>query len=255
MAWSPAEYLRFRDHRTRPAVDLLARVPQSNPRDVVDLGCGPGNSTRLLADRWPGASVVGVDNSPEMLRRARADHPDLRFSEADVANWAPGKPVDVLFSNALLQWIPDHLTLLPRLMAHVGRGSLAIQVPNNFDRPAHTEGHRIVREMFPDLDGLLPDRPVFSGDDYHDALSAEDVHVDVWQTEYLHTLHGEDPVVEWTSSTFLRPLLDVLSTNAERRRSFLDAYADSMRSAYPRRQDGLTFFPFPRVFAVATRLG
>lgn len=253
--WDPERYLLFGDFRTRPAAELLGRIPASHPRVVVDMGCGPGNSTRLLADRWPEAEVVGVDNSPEMLERARADHRDLRFEDGDVTVWAPTGPVDVFFSNAALQWIPDHITLLPRMLAFVAPGgSLAIQVPNNFDRPAHSEGHRIVRELFPDLDGLLPDRPVFQPTEYYSALAPEGVRVDVWETIYHQPLEGEDPVVAWTSGTFLRPLLEALEDEPERKAAFLDLYADAMRRAYPVRDDGITLLPYRRLFAVATRL-
>lgn len=253
--WEPTQYLRFSDFRTRPAAELLARVPHDLPARVADLGCGPGNSTRLLGDRWPDAEVLGVDSSVEMVERAQADHPDLSFEVAEVSVWDPGHLVDVVFSNALLQWIPNHVELLPRLFSFVAPGgSLAVQVPNNFDRPAHVEGYRIVREHFPDLDGILPDRTVFDPEAHYDALAGEGIEVDVWTTIYLQPLTGDDPVVEWTSGTFLRPLLDELEPDPERRAAFLSLYTEAMRKAYPRRADGVTLLPFPRLFAVATRV-
>jgi trans-aconitate 2-methyltransferase len=253
MAWSPDRYLRFGDLRTRPAVELLARIPTESPATVVDLGCGPGNSTRLLADRWPNASLVGLDSSTEMCDRARNDHPDLTFVEGDIVDWEPDSPVDVIFSNAALQWIPDHLVLLPRLLGLVAPGgSLATQVPNNYDQPAHSEAHRIVRTEFPDLDGILPDRRRFDPIRHYEALAAPGVTVDIWETTYLQVLTGDDPVVEWTSGTFLRPLLTQLEGDP-RRGQFLESYGASMGVAYPRRADGATVFEFPRLFVVATK--
>ena len=254
MVWNPDRYLRFADLRTRPAIELLARVPAESPATVVDLGCGPGNSTRLLADRWPSAAIVGLDSSAEMCDRARGDHPDLVFIEGDITEWEPDQPVDVLFSNAALQWIPDHLDLLPRLLGFVAPGgSLAIQVPNNHDRPAHSEAHRIVRTEFPDLDGILADRREYDPVRHYDTLAGPGVSVDSWQTTYLQVLSGDDPVVSWTSGTFLRPLLTALEGDPRRER-FLELYAEAMRRAYPPRADGATVFDFPRLFAVATKV-
>lgn len=256
MAWNPERYLRYAGLRTRPAVELLARVPTDAPATVVDLGCGPGNSTRLLADRWPSASVVGIDSSPEMCERARSDHPDLSFVEGDIVDWEPDTSIDVVYSNAALQWIPEHLSLLPRLLGFVtSGGSLAIQVPNNYDRLAHSEAHRIVRTRFPHLDGILPDRRRFDPRSHYDALAGPGVTVDVWETTYLQVLTGDDPVVEWTSGTFLRPLLAALEDSPALRTEFLDDYQEAMRRAYPQRADGKTVFEFPRLFEVATKEG
>lgn len=254
MTWDPALYLAFGDLRTRPAADLLARVPHPSPVTVVDLGCGPGNATRLLADRWPDADVLGIDSSETMLQRARADHPDLRFELGNMTEWAPAEPVDVVFANASLHWLPDHTDRLRPLLAHVAPGgSLAMQIPNNSDQPSHAEAHRIVRERFPDLDGILSDRPVFTLTEHYDALAGPDVIVDVWQTTYLQPLAGPDRIVEWTSSTFLRPLLAALADDLERRAAFLDTYGDAMAAAYAVGADGMVLLPFPRLFAVATK--
>jgi len=251
--WNPARYLHFSDLRTRPAAELLARVPVEAPRRVVDLGCGPGNSTALLAERWPEAEILGIDSSDEMIARARADHPTIDFETADLTVWAPAGSVDVVFANAALHWIPEHLKLFPKLLSWVApSGALAVQVPNNFDRPAHTEGHRIVRESFPDLDGILPDRAVFDPAAHYDALAGPGVTVDVWTTEYVQPLTGDDPIVAWTSGTFLRPLLDALADAPDRKAAFLAEYSAAMGRAHPRRADGVTLLPFPRLFAVAT---
>ena len=250
MAWDPARYLRFADHRTRAAAELLARIPHAAPTSVVDLGCGPGNSTRLLADRWPDANIVGIDSSEAMLARARADHPDIEFALGDAASWSSPEAVDVVYTNAALHWIDDHLSLLPSLLANVAPGgSLALQIPNNYQRPAHAEAHRIVREHFADLDGVLLDRR-FDMESHYAALADAGAQVDVWETTYLQALEGEDPVVAWTSGTFLRPLLDALG---DRREQFLTRYPQAMRETYPPRADGITLLPFPRIFAVATR--
>lgn len=256
MTWDPDRYLRFGDLRTRPAAELLARVPHPSPREVVDLGCGPGNSTVLLADRWPQARVLGIDNSESMLQRARRDHPGLEFALDDLESWDPEEPFDVVFANAVLQWVADPIGTLRRLMQAVGeRGSLAIQVPNNFDGPSHAEAHRIVRESFPELDGILPDRSPFEPADWYDALGSAEVAVDVWQVTYLQPLRGDHPVADWTSGTFLRPLLDSAQVSPETAGEFLDRYRTAMTAAYQMREDGVTLFPFPRLFLVATRLG
>lgn len=253
MTWDPSLYLAFGDLRTRPARDLLSRVPHPSPTSVVDLGCGPGNSTRLLADRWPAANVVGIDHSPAMLERARTDHPDLRFESRDIAEWSPPEPVDVLFANASLHWLSDHLGHLRSLLGHTAPGgSLAMQIPNNTAEPSHAEARRIVRERFPDLDGILSDRRLFTLEEHHDALAGPDVVVDVWETTYLQPLDGPDRVVAWTSSTFLRPLLAAFEDDG-RRHAFLDEYESAMAEAHPVGRDGALLLPFPRLFAVATK--
>lgn len=253
MTWDPSLYLAFGDLRTRPARDLLARIPHPSPTSVVDLGCGPGNSTRLLADRWPAANVVGIDHSPAMLERARTDHPDLRFESRDIAEWSPPEPVDVLFANASLHWLPDHLTHLRPLLAQVAPGgSLAMQIPNNTAEPSHAEARRIIREQFADLDGILSERPLYGLESHYDALAGPGIVVDVWQTTYLQPLDGPERVVEWTSSTFLRPLLAAFGDD-DRRQTFLDEYQSAMADAYPVGADGMVLLAFPRLFAVATK--
>jgi trans-aconitate 2-methyltransferase len=209
-----------------------------------------------LAARWPKASVVGLDNSEEMLARARDDHPGIEFAHGEIETWRPDEPYDVIFANAVLQWLPDPIAFLPRLMDAVGgRGSLAIQVPNNFDGPSHIAAHRIIRESFPDLDGILPDRAPFDPAQFYDSLAGDEVSVDVWQVTYLQPLRGDNPVSDWTSSTFLRPLLKSPEADGGRVSAFMEAYRDAMAAAYPPRDDGVTLFPFPRLFTVATRIG
>jgi trans-aconitate 2-methyltransferase len=251
--WNDAQYLKFGDERTRAARELLARVPVSAAERVVDLGCGPGNSTALLRERWPRAHVVGVDNSPEMLRRARADAPDIEWIEGDAADWRPPAPVDVLFANAVLHWLPDHAALIPALLESVRPGgALAIQMPHNFEEPSH----KLMRE----LPGPWAERtkrvsaltPAASPAFYYDLLANRSSHVDIWETRYEHVMTDGDAIVEWVKGTGLRPYLDILTDDAQRA-AFLRAYKEGIEAAYPQRSDGKRLFSFPRIFIVAVR--
>jgi trans-aconitate 2-methyltransferase len=252
MSWHPDRYLAFDDHRTRPAADLLARVPLQAPEHVVDLGCGPGNSTALLALRWPDAEVLGIDSASSMLEKARASGVRASWLQADIADWSPGAPVDLLFSNAALHWLPDHQYLLPRLRGQLRPGGvLAIQMPRNFQAASHVTLRELAAQgpWATRLEGILLD-PVAPPAWYHDLL-APHAAVDIWQTEYLQVLEGEDPVLRWTESTALRPVLEALDETASA--AFKEAYAARLREAYPRRPDGTTLFPFLRLFIVARR--
>lgn len=253
MTWNPDVYLTFADERTRPAAELLARVPVEAPRRVVDLGCGPGNSTALLAARWPDADIEGLESSPEMIARARASNVRASWIEGDVASWAPAEPYDVIFSNAALHWIPEHRTLLPRLMRYVAEGgALAFQIPHNFGAPSHV----LMREIAAHhrwAEKLHDARRVHVEDagTYCDILAPLSRVVDVWTTTYLHVLEGEDPVLAWVSGTGMRPFVQRLE--AAERDAFVAVYREQLRDAYPRRPDGTTLFPFTRLFAVARR--
>jgi trans-aconitate 2-methyltransferase len=264
-SWDPAQYAAFGDHRGRPFHDLLARVPSDRPDLVVDVGCGPGELTLTLTDRWPAARVVGIDSSPEMLARAREVDADGRVEwvEAAAESWDPTAvgAVDVLVTNATLQWVPTHLRLLPRwLEALAPAGVLAMQVPANFDAPSH----RLMREVaarHPRADDLRAglDRAdaVARPETYAALLLAHTREVDVWQTTYFQVLtadpDGPHPVLEWVRGTGLRPVLGVLTDDAERE-AFLATYERELEAAYPRR-DGLVIFPFTRTFAVARMPG
>jgi trans-aconitate 2-methyltransferase len=256
MSWSPERYLAFGDHRTRPAVDLLARVALAAPARVADLGCGPGNSTALLCARWPQAEVVGLDSSPEMLAKARASGLPARWLEADLAGWVPAGAFDLLYSNAALQWLPDHARLLPRLLDALPPGGvLAVQMPRNFDAPSHV----LLREVADRgpwaarlASGLLR-APVAPPERYYDLLQPQAAALDIWESEYLQILEGDDPVLSWTRSTALRPVIAALDPDEQAR--FEADYAKRLRLAYPRRADGRTLFPFRRLFIVATRAG
>jgi trans-aconitate 2-methyltransferase len=253
VTWSPSTYLQFADERGRPFVDLLARVGAENPEVVVDLGCGPGQLTATLARRWPEARIQGLDSSPEMIARAQ-EHAGgrLSFAVADLRTWQPAEPVDVLVSNATLQWVPGHRALLPQLVAAVRPGGwLAFQVPGNFGEPSH----RLLHELAADprfaaaTQGLL--RPAAAEPiDYLADLAGLRCTVDVWETTYLHVLTGPDPVFRWISGTGARPVLQALDES--QRAAFEAAYRARLVAAYPAGPHG-TVLPFRRIFAVARR--
>ncbi len=250
--WDPQRYLQFSDQRLRPAVELLQRIRLDAPEHIVDLGCGAGNVTRLLAERWPAARVTGVDHSREMLDRARTTASTVAWVEAHVADWTPAVPPDLIFSNAALHWLEDHHVLLPRLVAGLADGGcLAVQMPRSWGLPSH----RIMRELLNEFDTpeelrrRLAHDPVGSPDTYHGLLVGLVRKVDIWETEYLQVLEGEDAVVEWVSGSGLRPVLSALSDEA--RDEFLAAYREKLRAAYPMDEAGHTLYPFRRLFLVA----
>lgn len=258
MKWDPREYVRFTDERRRPFMDLLARVSATAPAYVVDLGCGPGNLTATLTDRWPDADVVGVDSSAEMIRQARDEHgddrstPRLTFREADVREWRPERPVDVLVSNATFQWVPGHVELLDDLVAAVRPGGwLAFQVPGNFGEPSHTELAAVCdsarwRDRLAGAKLVWPwvAEPAL----YFERLAPYAASLDVWETTYRQVLDGEDAVLGWVRGTALRPVLSELEETEQA--EFLEEYGARLRAAYPRQTFG-TVLPFRRIFAVA----
>lgn len=254
--WDPEQYNRFADQRSRPFEDLLSRVDSPAPSYVVDLGCGPGALTATLLDRWPKATVEGVDSSAEMLAQAQrhADPPQLTFHSGDIATWEPQRPVDVLVANAALQWVPDHRSLIPLLASFLAPGGwLAFQVPANFDAPTH----RILRDMrasprWRAAFGGAPVRELVNLEpaQYLDLLARTGCAVDAWETTYLHVLQGTDPIVDWYRGTGLRPTLAALSPGDGRR--FSEEYADLLREEYPPEPFG-TVLPFRRIFVVAQR--
>jgi trans-aconitate 2-methyltransferase len=256
--WDAGQYLRFGDERSRPFFDLLARVGATAPRYVADLGCGPGNLTAVLARRWPAAEVVGVDSSAEMIAAAARSAQDggrPEFVVGDVREWQPERPPDVLVCNAVLQWVPDHHDLLVRWADLLAPGGwLAFQLPGNFDQPSHA----IIREMAesPRWRALLADAELNqqAGDpgEYAELLARPGYEVDAWETSYLHILPGENPVLEWTRGTTLRPVLAAL--DAEQAGGFLREYGERLRLVYNHRSFG-TMFPFRRVFTVVRRAG
>jgi trans-aconitate 2-methyltransferase len=249
--WDPERYLTYADERGRPFVELVARLGAEAPATVVDLGCGPGNLTTLLRYRWPEADIRGLDSSPEMIEKAQRVDPSITFEVADLRSWAAeADPVDVLVSNATLQWVPDHLDLLPALVSRVRPGGwLAFQVPGNFDEPSHT----IRRDLAAEEPYAAHTRGVAvpSSHDpavYLAALAAIGCTVDAWETTYLHVLTGDDPVFTWVSGTGARPTLQALPDDL--RPAFEDEFRRRLRAAYPER-DGRVVLPFRRVFVVA----
>ena len=256
-SWHPGTYLRFAGERARPFVELLARVDAASPRTVVDLGCGEGSLTASLAQRWPGARVTGVDSSAEMLAAAEAAAVPgrLAFELGDVRDWTPAGSVDVVVSNAVLQWVPGHPQLLARWAANLPPGGwLAVQVPGNFRAPTHALLADLCTapEWADRLAAAAPDPDtVLEPAGYADVLTGAGLAADVWETTYLHVLVGLDPVLTWVRSTVLRPVLARLDDAAAER--FTAAYAAALRAAYPPRADGTTVLPFRRVFAVGHR--
>jgi len=249
-SWSPAQYLKFGDERTRPCRELAARVELAAPRQIVDLGCGPGNSTGVLAQRWPDAAITGLDNSPRMIEAARAERPALRWVAEDIGEWARanGDIFDLVFSNAALQWLPDHGSLLPQLMERVAsRGALAFQMPAH-DSPAHDLMRRMAAARQLQVNEWHSHDAAF----YYDTLAPRSARVDVWTTEYQHVLPNAEGIVEWYRGTGLRPYLEALATGAERSQFEAELLA-GLRALYPERADGRVLFPFRRIFAVAYR--
>jgi trans-aconitate 2-methyltransferase len=258
VAWDPAQYLKFGDERLRPGFELLARIGALPPGPLYELGCGTGVHARAIAARWPDRVLTAIDRSPEMLAKAAAEPGPILWVEADIGTWSAPEPGALLFSNATLQWLGAHDRLIPHLLAQlVPGGVLAVQMPRNFDQPSH----RLMREtaaegpwaqrLAPLLDGVtvLGAEPVRAPAAFYDLLAPRAAALDLWETEYLHVLEGEDAVLEWIRGSALRPLLDALGP-AERA-VFLGAYGAALRRAYPRRADGKTLLAFRRLFLVA----
>jgi trans-aconitate 2-methyltransferase len=271
VAWSARQYVRFEDERTRPVRDLLAALPAIDARTAIDIGCGPGNSTEILAARFSGATVTGLDSSADMIAAARKRLPGLRFDLADVERWAyesnsgnatdagsatgvAAPPFDVILANAVLQWVPDHARLFPALAAKLAPGgALAVQMPDNLGEPAH----RLMREIAADgpwaakLTAAAAARPSMpTADRYDEILSEAGCRVDIWRTTYYHALSGgAEAVVEWFKGSGLRPFIAPLGD--EEREEFLMRYRSAVARAYQPKSDGGVLLPFPRLFIIA----
>ncbi|MGN8130484.1 trans-aconitate 2-methyltransferase [Paenarthrobacter sp. 22069] len=258
MKWDPTKYVQFGDYRDRPFFDLTARIHAAAPARVVDLGCGPGNLTATLAERWPGAAIQGIDSSAEMLAKAAplaADLPALQFTQADIAAWMPDSRIDVVVSNAALQWVPGHQEMMRKWLAALRPGAwFAMQVPGNFNAPSHALMRSIAASdrWSEKLDGVLRGtESVGEPADYLDILLDAGCAADAWETSYQQVLAGPDPVLEWVRGTALRPVMAALG--GEDAKQFETEYAAALRKAYPPGAHG-TIFPFRRIFAVGRKL-
>jgi trans-aconitate 2-methyltransferase len=251
--WDPDVYLKFGGERTRAAADLLARVPLSAPKHIVDLGCGPGNSTALIASRYPDANILGVDSDAAMVQQARAAHVSARFEAGDFETWTPRETPDLIYTNAALHWAADPLSVAMRLFqALAPGGALALQAPQNFDKPSHVEMRAAAQDgpWAEKLAGVF--QPLLlNASDYARALTPLGAKLDVWSTAYLHILEGEDAVLKWISGSALRPYFTRLS--AEERVGFETDLAARLKRAYPPQADGRTYFPFHRLFVIAAK--
>jgi trans-aconitate 2-methyltransferase len=254
MVWDPQQYLKFSGHRLRPAVDLLMRVPDFAVRTVADLGAGAGNVSKLLKDRWPAATVTGVEGSAEMVGAGKKAAPEIEWLQQDLASWRPVHSYDLIYSNATLHWLSDHALLFPALMQKVEPGgTLAVQMPRNFTAPSHL----LIAETALNgpwrskVEHLVTPPPVGPPAFYHQLLAPLSDAIDIWETEYLQVLQGENPVKEWTKGTWLTRYLDVLQ--GEEGAAFEAAYGERVANAYPKNSAGQTLFPFRRLFIVAQR--
>lgn len=255
MAWSASQYVKFEDERTRPARDLLAQVPLDSVRHAVDLGCGPGNSTELIVERFGAAGVSGLDSDLDMLRTARKRLPGTAFVEADLAGWQPSEAADLLFANAVFQWLPNHLDIFDRLMDGLAPGGvLAVQMPDNLTEPthllmeetAHTGPWRAAFESKSVRRKPLPAPAV-----YYDRLIEKCSRIDIWHTAYNHPMAGAEAIVEWVKGTGLRPYLD--HAGEAHREAFLADYLERVKQAYPPLANGKVLLRFPRLFMVAVK--
>ncbi len=253
--WDARQYLKFGDERTQPVRDLISRIRLENPRCIIDLGCGPGNSTEALRNRWRASAIVGLDSSPEMIRSAQAKYPQGEWLVGDAACWLAADPFELVFSNAMLHWVPDHERVCPRLLDQVAPGgALAIQVPAHYDSPLHREILEVSREpawtdrMAAARSALTNHPPGF----YYDLLKPLAADIDLWETTYYHQLAGPESVLEWFRGSGLRPFLEALRDDSERR-SLETKLMERYQKTYPRRADGQILFPFRRLFFVAYR--
>ena len=254
MVWNPQQYLKFSGHRLRPAVDLLMRIPDFPVRSIADLGAGAGNVTKLIKQRWPDAVVTGVEGSSEMVAAGRKAASEVEWLQQDLACWRPSQRYDLIYSNAALHWLPDHAGLFASMLEKVEPGGiLAVQMPRNFGAPSH----RLIAETAlggpwrSRLEHLVTPPPVHEPAFYHAVLAPLSENIDIWETEYLQILEGENPVKEWTKGTWLTRYLDLLQ--GEDKSAFETAYGERVAKAYPRNPAGQTLFPFRRLFMVAQR--
>lgn len=253
--WDAGLYLRHGKERTQAAIDLAARVRLEGPRRIIDLGCGPGNSTAVLRARWPDAQVTGLDQSVEMLAEARRAFPPGEWVQADIANWAGGQPYDLVYSNAALQWVHGHAHLIPHLLEQVAPGgALAVQIPDHFESPLHLRMRQIALDtrwrerMGGAINSVVEETPAY----YYDLLSPRCLHVELWETEYSHVMESAAAILEFIRGTGLRPYLEALGKDDDREH-YVRLLADAVAHDYPQRSDGKVLFPFRRLFFIAYR--
>jgi trans-aconitate 2-methyltransferase len=253
--WDAGLYLRHGKQRTQAAIDLAARVMLAAPRRIIDLGCGPGNSTEVLRTRWPDAQVTGLDQSEEMLAEARRAFPAAEWLRADIATWVAEQPYDLVYSNAALQWVHGHAHLIPHLLEQVAPGgALAVQLPAHFESPLHLRMRQIALDerwrdrMGGAINALVEEPPAY----YYDLLSPRCLRLEMWETEYIQVMDSAGAILEFIQGTGLRPYLDALGNEADRER-YMRLLADAVMHDYPRRRDGKVLFPFRRLFFIAYR--
>lgn len=252
-SWNPDLYLQFKEERTQPARDLAARIVHEKPKDIVDLGCGPGNSTQVLRDRWPEADILGVDNSTEMIEKARAYCLQGSWLLADLRDWNPDDSWDIVFSCATLQWIPNHERLIPKVFSLVRRGgALAVQLPANQDAPLHRALLEVARRTeWKDLTSGCEDLIVYhSPAFYYDILSLLSPRVFLWKTSYIHILENHKGLIDWYSSTGMKTYLERLP-GEQQKESFRNQVLEACRDSYPVQKDGRILYPFERLFFIA----
>src|SRR5208337_3121556 len=253
--WDPALYMKFEEERIRAARDLLARVPLASAGVVYDLGCGPGSSAKLLAGRFPEARITGLDTSEAMLDHARARMPAVRFVQQDIADWTPDGGVDLIFANGVLQFLPDHHQLFPRLVSMLApAGVFAAQMPSAARESSHALMRMVAAEgpWWSRLASVAKSQPLIAAfEDYYEWLRPVSSRIELWTTTYVYAFDGADGIVDWFAGSPLQPFLERLSD--DERCAFLDRYRKELREAYPSRSDGKVLFAYPRLFIVATR--
>jgi trans-aconitate 2-methyltransferase len=249
--WDPKQYLQFIQQRTQPCIDLVSRIDTTNVLRAVDLGCGPGNSTEVLAKKFPAAKIVGIDNSPDMLAQAAKDYPQFTFKPGDAQTWTSDQPADVILANAVFQWIPNHEQVFPHLLKQLRPGgALAIQMPRNFDSPTHLALREISSR--PQWNEKIPQREfhyVHSPDFYFDLLAPICARIDIWETRYVHVMPDHDAIIEWYKGTGMRPYLDPLTP--DERKNFIAELREKLLAAYPLQKNDQVLFPFRRIFFIA----
>jgi trans-aconitate 2-methyltransferase len=258
--WNPDQYLKFANQRTQPSIDLVARVNVENPRSIIDIGCGPGNSTRVLQRRWPGAKALGLDNSADMIKKAKEDYRDIEWITADASTFRFNAKYDIVFANAAIQWMPNHELLLPRLFEIVNRdGALAVQVPANEKSPLHqavlaTSSSLKWSGLTSGAENLITYHPI---EYYYDILLDISEKFDIWETIYYHALNSHVELVEWYKGTGMRPFLERLPDKAsgsqgrDLRKEFENEVLAECVKTYPIQKDGKVLYPFKRIFFVA----